>query len=172
MSKLAKPMPSQQELQEAFDYRGGNLYNKISIGRAKAGSKAGTLLANSKTGKKYIQIGFKGEKYKAHRLIFVLHGYPLKPNQEVDHIDGNGLNNDIHNLRACTHKQNLENQKGAQKNSKSGIRGVSWDKKSNIWRAQIKHNGKKIVLGHYVTIEEAEKVVIAARKKFFTHSDN
>jgi len=172
MSKLTKPMPSQQEYEERFLYRDGNLYNKISIGRVKAGSKAGTLSIDPKTGKQYWRIQFKGKTYRAHRITWILHGYLLEPNQEIDHIDGNGLNNDINNLRACTSKQNKENLKGAYKNSKSGIRGVCWDKKSNKWRAQITHNGKGIYLGLYVTKEEAEKVVIAARKELFTHSNN
>jgi len=165
-------MPSQQELQEAFDYRDGNLYwIESPNNRVRVGSKAGCLFLKH-DGKQYWRITFKSKYYKAHRLIWVWHGYPLEPNQEVDHIDNNGLNNDINNLRACTHKENQENRKGAQKNNKTGIRGVSWDKKRNKYSAQIKHNGKRIYLGRYVTIEEAEKVVIAARKEFFTHSDN
>jgi len=172
MSK-AKPMPSQQELQEAFDYRDGNLHwiESPDNGRVKAGSKAGCLFLKN-NGKQYWRIKFKRKNYPASRIIWVWHGYPLEPNQEVDHIDGNGLNNDIHNLRVCTHKENQENLKGAYKNSKSGIRGVFWDKKRKKWIATIYHNGKTIYLGSYVTIEEAEKAAIAARKKFFTHSDN
>jgi len=172
MSKLTKPMLSQQVLREWFDYRDGNLHWIESPGRrVKAGSKAGRIWTN-KGGKQYILITFKGKTYKAHRFIFAWHGYPLEPNQEIDHIDGNGLNNDIHNLRACTTKENLENRKGANKNSKTGIRGVSLHKNRNKWQACIQHNGKQIHLGYYVTIEEAEKAAIAARKELFTHSND
>lgn len=175
MSGLAKPMPSQQELQEWFDYRDGDLYWTKSPSRSiKAGMKAGSIYFDKVAMKKSIVIRFKKERYKAHRIVWVWHGNSLESKQDVDHIDGNALNNNINNLRACTSKQNQENRKGANKNSTTGIRGVflSKNKKIKRWRAEVRHNGKTLHLGTYDTIEEAERVVVSKRKEIFTHSNN
>jgi hypothetical protein len=50
MSK-AKPMPSQQELQEWLDYRDGNFYRKKKTKGVRVGNKVGTVLTNKQTGK-------------------------------------------------------------------------------------------------------------------------
>ena len=123
MSK-AKPLPSQQELQEGIDYRDGNFYRKKKTQNVKVGNKVGTVLTNKQTGKQYVRVRFKGKLYLIHRLIWAWHGYSLEPNQQIDHIDGDSLNNCIENLRPTSHKQNQENRKSANKNSKSGVKGV------------------------------------------------
>ena len=173
MSKLAKPMPSQQELQEWFDYRDGDLYRKkANNNRVKAGSKAGYVHTDSQTGRQYVKVCFNYQMYLIHRLIWARHGYSLEPNQQIDHIDGNSLNNHIENLRAATHKQNGENRKSAQKNSKSGVKGVSWYKSTKKWRAQIQYNGENKNLGYYETKEDAIAARIAAEKEYYTHAPN
>ena len=173
MGKLTKPMPSQQELQEWFDYRDGNLYwMKTNRKSVKVGSKAGTVSTHKKTGKQYIRIGFNHKLYQIHRVIWAWHGYSLEPNQEIDHIDGNSLNNCIENLRAATPKQNRENRKSANKNNKTGVKGVSWDKKAKNWRAQIQYNGTKKHLGLYETKEDAIAARIVAEKECYTHAPN
>lgn len=55
----------------------------------------------------------------------------------VDHIDGDPLNNRRSNLRPCDHSKNLSNR-GAQKNSASGIKGVSWNAAKMRWHASAK----------------------------------
>ena len=58
-----------------------------------------------------------------------------------------------------TSKQNHENRGGAQRNSKSGVRGVSWHSRKKCWRAEVGHNGKHIDVGLFDTIEEADAAV-------------
>lgn len=88
-----------------------------------------------------------GGKYvKMHRLILGLH--PGDP--EVDHRDGDGLNNRRENLRLATKSQNGANSLGKLTIRKSKYKGVSWDKEprrktGGHWRAQIRVNGKAIV---------------------------
>ena len=97
--KKVKPVPSQQELQEEFDYTDGNLYwKKTNTNRVKVGSKVGWVHIDKRTGKQYIQVGFKKKYYLIHRLIWAWHGNFLEPNEDIDHIDGNSLNNCIENL--------------------------------------------------------------------------
>jgi len=168
--RKATPLPSQQELQEWFDYRDGNLWWKKKNRGVRVGIKAGRVVTNPRTGKQYRQVGFNYKLYVTHRLIWVWHGYSLEPNQQIDHIDGNGLNNCIENLRAVTNKQNSENRKTANKNSKSGIKGVCWNKTKNKWHAQIQHNGKVVSLGYYENIEGAIAARITGEGKYYTRA--
>jgi len=164
--KKAKPLPSQQELQEWFDYMNGNLWwKKTNSNRVKVGSEAGCVNTYQ-----YVHVGFKKKYYYIHRLIWAWHGNSLEPNQDIDHIDGNSLNNRIENLRAVSRKQNSENTKSAQKNSKSGVKGVYWHKGAKKWEAQIQHNGKTIPLGYYKDIDEARAARIEGEKKYYTHA--
>jgi len=75
---------------------------------------------------------------------------------EVDHIDGNGLNNQKSNLRLCTHSQNQANRK-MQKNNRSGFRGVSWRKRERRWAAVVSIDGKRRYLGYFISIYDAAK---------------
>jgi hypothetical protein len=66
---------------------------------------------------------------------------------DIDHIDGNGLNNQRSNLRTSTHAQNLQNS-GLRKTNKTGYQGVSV--KSDCrqrWQAHIKAGDKRVYLG-------------------------
>lgn len=83
----------------------------------------------------------------------------------TDHIDGNGLNNQISNLRVCTTKQNLCN-KGKQINNTSGLKGVSWHKATQRWRATLNHNGKSIHLGGFDSKEFAREAYVFACRKY------
>ena len=59
----------------------------------------------------------------------------------------------------------MQNRKLCSRNT-SGIKGVHYDKFHDKYVAQIRCNKKKICLGHHDTKEEAQKVVVEARKKF------
>ncbi len=74
----------------------------------------------------------------------------------VDHIDGNTLDNRKQNLRVCNNTQNCWNQK-RPKNSKTGYKGVCYDKTCNKYRAYLTKHRKRCNLGYYVSPEEAAK---------------
>lgn len=111
------------------------------------------------------KIWLKDEKrYKSipmHRLIL-----NNPKNLDIDHIDGDGLNNQKSNLRACTHAQNLINRP-KQKNNTSGFKGVYWNKWVNKWFASIMVNQKSINLGFCSSKEEAAKIYNDAAIKYF-----
>lgn len=75
--------------------------------------------------------------YLVHRIIWELHNGEIPDNLCVDHIDGNPLNNAIHNLRLVTRTVNGRNQKKFSTN-RSGVTGVSWDEQNSRWLAQWK----------------------------------
>lgn len=75
-------------------------------------------------------------------------------NIQVDHVDGNPLNNQRSNLRLASASQNQHNR-AVQKNNTSGYKGVSWHKTHCKWRAKIRYAGKYLHLGYFDTAEEA-----------------
>jgi hypothetical protein len=83
---------------------------------------------------------------------------------EVDHKDGNGLNNVRDNLRLCTHQQNLFNRR-KNRSSTTGYKGVTQHR--GKFQAQIGLHGKNIYLGIYPTAKEAHEVYIAKAKELF-----
>ncbi len=89
-----------------------------------------------------------------------MHQFIMQTEQEVDHIDGDGLNNCKANLRIVTHAQNIQNQR-VQRRSKSGYRGVTYFpdcgewKRNKPWRARIKVNGQDRTIGYFETPEQA-----------------
>ena len=92
----------------------------------------------------------------------------------VDHIDGNGLNNQKKNLRVCTRSQNnLNSGKPKNKNCTSMYIGVSYVGKytpRKPWRATMSVNNKTINLGHFKTeigaAKARDKAVLKLRKEF------
>lgn len=86
---------------------------------------------------------------KMHRLIM-----NAEKGKQVDHINHNTLDNRKENLRLCTNSQNQHNQ-GKRINNTSGLKGISWYKRDEKWRARIELNGRAIHLGYFATKEDA-----------------
>jgi hypothetical protein len=99
-------------------------------GKGYAGAVAGTPHP-----KGYLQIAVRGERVLAHRLAWWF-CYGEWPETQIDHKNADKTDNRIDNLREATNTQNHANR-GAQRNSTSGIKGVYWWKPGQKWRAQI-----------------------------------
>lgn len=96
-------------------------------------------------------------------LTFSLHREILgaAPGVEVDHINGDGLDNRRANLRLSSRQGNNCN-KPAYKNNKSGYKGVSLCRRDGGWRAQIQVDGRVRNLGTFKTPEDAHVAYCAA----------
>ncbi len=139
-------------------------------------NKTGRIKNVKATKQGYIHASFNKNNKKVSKMVHVFVASTFIPNPEnksfVDHIDNCKTNNNITNLRWATSKENNQNR-SMGKNNTSGIVGVSWDKKSNKWQAQIKIDGITVNLGFFTNIEDAKQVRIKrANEAFgiFTHS--
>jgi hypothetical protein len=88
-----------------------------------------------------------------HKLLT---GYPM-----TDHRNGDGLDNQRHNLRPATTAQNNHNQSPAPGRS-SPYKGVHWHKGCRKWQAAIRINGKKRHLGLFASEEDAARTYAEA----------
>lgn len=105
---------------------------------------------------RYALATIDGRKVPMHRLII---GPP--DNAFVDHEDGDGFNNQRHNLRICSHAENMRNR--TKVGGKSRFKGVYAT--SRRWRAEIRADGKKHSLGTYATEREAAAAYDKAAKE-------
>lgn len=150
------PLPPLALLNELFEYSEGKLIRrKTTNNRAKKGDVAGTI-ANG-----YVIVNINYKLYRVHRIIWYMHTEIDPVGYEIDHKDGNPLNNKIENLRICTRSENGHNTRLSKRNT-SGYKGVYWDQNLKKWRARIKHNGKMHELGLYATAKEAGTAYVEA----------
>lgn len=94
---------------------------------------------------------------KMHRIIMERMIAPLKlqKGEEVDHKDGNGLNNQRYNLRVTNRFGNSQNRR-TPKNNSSGVKGV-YKIPNGKYQTSIKANGVAVYIGTFSTIEEAQE---------------
>ena len=104
----------------------------------------------------------RGFRLRMHRFIL-----NAKEGQEIDHRDGNGLNNQKSNLRFCTHSQNNMNQRKLKKNLSSKYKGVSWHKNKKKWAVSIYIDGKNKYLGDFKDETDAAEAYNEAAMKYY-----
>jgi len=92
-------------------------------------------VANCRDKYGYVVIRVDKKLYKAHRLAW-LYEYGVWPAKNIDHINQTPSDNRIANLREADQHENNQNRR-VQRNSQSGVTGVSWNKTHNLWQARI-----------------------------------
>lgn len=88
-------------------------------------------------------INGKNTKVYMHRQLM---GLPYGDRRQVDHKDGDGLNNTRENLRVCTASQNMKNG-SVHTDSVSGLKGVSWNKQKGKWAVYISSGSLRKCVG-------------------------
>jgi len=164
-------MPSDFEvLSQCFSYEPdtGILRWKIHLGKGHPGMEAGFPAGEPDAkGVRYLEVRVRGRTYKLHRVIWLLMtgSFPEK-GMEVDHINGNRIDNRWDNFRLATKTQNMRNR-GRSRNNTSGVHGVGFSKSYGKWQARIMVDHNAIHLGYFDTIEEAAAARKAGEEKYF-----
>ncbi len=121
------------------------------------GERAGVTYV-SPEGYMYSLITVNKVRVREHNVVWLIYK-GVWPEHELDHIDGNGMNNLVTNLRDVPHIQNNKNMRLNSRNT-VGVPGVRWNKGKQKWQARIHHNYKDHWLGLFDLLEDA----ISARK--------
>lgn len=115
-----------------------------------AGKVAGTICGRDG----YRTVFISGRNYFAHRIIWlIVHG--KWPDHQIDHINGDKLDNRLENLRDVTNQINSWNV------DHSRFSGAYWEKTRKRWRAEITNNGKTILIGRF---KEKEAAMLAYQR--------
>lgn len=102
----------------------------------------------------------KKSDIKLHRFIL-----SAPADLDVDHINGNGLDNRRENIRLATPSENMRNR-GPNCRNTSGFKGVSFHKLTAKWESRIWSEGKQVVLGYFDTPELAHDAYVEAARRY------
>lgn len=97
-----------------------------------------------------VMVNVGGKMRGASRIVWEMHNGPIPKGMAIDHINRVTWDNRLENLRLATMAQNGANR-ACNKNSSTGLKGVSQDKRDGAWCAEITVRGKKISLGRHKT---------------------
>ena len=172
--KSAMRLPQLDELQKVFMYDSSTgLFKYKSVSKfssKKVGDVAGGVIRPGNH--KYIALQFQGKHYLAHRIAWLFATGEDPGASFVDHINGNGLDNRISNLRLCTKAENAHNQKRSRRNT-SGYKGVYLCKNRGGWVGCFKYNNQTHRKYGFKSPEDAAAWVREQRAKlhgdFYTH---
>ena len=130
---------------------------------ARNGVRRGNGRAGSIDRHGHRQLRIDGKILFAHRLAWY-YTYGAWPNGNIDHINGIRDDNRLINLRVLTQALNCQNQRRPGARNTSGFLGVTFDKNTGKWLAQIKVGGRNPFLGRFRTPEEAAAAYITAKR--------
>lgn len=122
-------------------------------------------IAGSKTQHGYWQIKLCFKAYRAHRLAWFLH-YGVWPIGEIDHINGDPLDNRIANLRVVDRAGNSQNRWRAHRDHAScGLLGVTWNRQHQRWQAKLQANKKRHHVGYFDNPDAAHRAYLEAKSR-------
>lgn len=160
MPKVVHAPLTAERLRELVNYdpSTGIFTRRIVVGKTgKVGDVIGHIRPNGR-----LEVSVEGVIYLAHRVAW-LYMTGSWPEEEIDHIDGDPLNNRFDNLRDISRVGNAQNQRWARSGSISGILGVH--KRYHKWRAVIVVDGQSVFIGSFPSKELAQQAYINAKRE-------
>ncbi len=107
----------------------------------------------------------RASKTKDYQTTYIYMHNLIMGRVQIDHKDGNGLNNVRTNLREATHAQNLANS--TSRRGSSRFKGVSWYKRRGKWVAYVNCTGEHYHLGYFDDEVEAARAYDEKAKELF-----
>lgn len=153
-------MITQEELKHLLEYDPATGMWQWKVRRSSQ-CKVGWFLGNLSKRKTY-DINLNHKLYKSHQLAY-LYVYGFIP-KEIDHLNGNPLDNRIENLRAVSHLQNMQNITKPTVRNKTGFLGVV--KQKDKYLAYIKANNVNYYLGSFNTPDLAHDAYLKGKEKY------
>lgn len=154
-------------LRKVFRLKDGNL-ERLNL-KFKGGKW--TVVENKDNNSKgYCQVEFNGRVVFYHAIVWILvTGEDIPEGVQIDHINGNRVDNRVENMRLVTNRVNCQNKK-VHRNGQ--LFGCSFDKRTDKYRASIQISGKLIFLGYYDTEQEAHEAYKIACQHMVEYVDN
>ena len=163
--------PSSDFFKSIFSYENGSLYYLESYKNGRySGKIAGRV---QKSGyKKYRQLKIGGTFYYEHRVIWIMENGEIPNDMFIDHVNGDGTDNRLDNLRLVDAQTNNRNKKRSERGSASGLTGVTFDKSCGKWKAHIQIGNRHINLGLFAEKQDAYNARLSANEKHGFHSSH
>lgn len=140
----------------SYDPASGDFTRILSVSQAKAGARAGCKTAG------YLAVRIDGELHYCHRLAW-LYMTGKWPQGQIDHINGDKMDNCWCNLRDVSRRINQQNRRAAQANNSVGMLGVYRNRGRYMARLTLEEGDK--YLGTFDTAEQAHAAYLAAKRK-------
>lgn len=134
-----------------------------------AGKRAGRVGTNKPGNPPYYVVMLNRKMYYVHRIMWKMRTSKDPGQNEIDHEDGNSLNNKKNNHRCITGNKNMLNKRKYTSN-KSGVTGVFRSK--HAWTASIRIKGKQMHLGSFSNVEDAAVARKIAEKQLGFHDNH
>lgn len=112
----------------------------------------------------YLTIRVDRKLYQAHRLAW-LHFHGEWPEHDIDHINGDRLDNRLANLRDVGNTVNRENMRRARADCAAGLLGVHFDKRRGTYFSSITAHGVQKYLGAFHSAESAHAAYVTAKRR-------
>lgn len=147
---MSNTMPSKDELNRELKYDPltGELYWRIPKRNRVIGSRAGGVKG------RYRYITIDGVNYLEHRVIWTMIHGSIPLGKEIDHINRDGCDNRLENLRLVTRRENVLNS-GVAGSDCSKYPGVTKSKSPGKWVTGLHINSNRVNIGTYTTEEDA-----------------
>jgi len=176
---MFKPLPDQTRLLECFEYnletglvfwrfRPRSHFNSDRIWKSFNGKHARKEAFTMRDFFGYRRGKVDGQEYISQRIIWK-YMTGIDPMHEIDHINGIRDDNRWMNLREVSHGENMMNTR-LRKDNSTGVCGVTV--KYGKFCARVQQNGKRIHLGYFDTLDEAERAVASSRKDMGFHENH
>lgn len=116
------------------------------------------------------ELRIDGKNYVESRVIWLLVTGTF-PDEEIDHKNRDATDNRWDNLQSLSHHENNKN-KTRQRRNKTGVTGVYWRKKQQIFVSTIRVDGKSIYLGKFGSLNEAAVARRTAEVFYGVHTNH